>query len=88
MDMVFSKGRVRLFNAGATLLIEKTAESELFRGHLNLVPAEQHTLNLSDCLPRMLDNLYAVLTTSGSPLCSLDDGIHALELALRIRDGV
>uniref|UniRef100_UPI00102B861A DegT/DnrJ/EryC1/StrS family aminotransferase n=1 Tax=Candidatus Magnetaquicoccus inordinatus TaxID=2496818 RepID=UPI00102B861A len=25
MDMVFSKGRVRLFNAGATLLIEKTA---------------------------------------------------------------
>lgn len=86
MDIVTSLGRVRLVDSGRTLEFSMAQESRDISGYRYLGPVTTCPDALRDMTLRAVEDLAACLDVSGRlPICTGEDAIAALDVALAIR---
>jgi len=86
MDLIGSKGRVRLVDFGNTIEFYEVAESRDYTGYQTLVLKERKQDGLRDVLLHAVADLVHCLNTGSRPRCDGADGIAALEIALAVRE--
>lgn len=86
MDLIGTRGRARITDAGATFEFSQAADSTRYSGYRELTPARKEPAGLGDTLLHAVEDLVTALEEGRAPRCSGEDGVAALRIALAVRD--
>jgi len=86
MDVVGTRGRLRLLDNGQTIESYAVGDSPHYSGYRVLLLEQTTHGGMEDLLLHAVNDLVRCLTGGGEPACSGEDGLAALRLALEIRD--
>ena len=81
MDLLGSKGRLRLLDSGMRLEWSAAAPSPHFLGYVSLHPGEHTEARFGDVALTMIEDLVNALGRGVDPRCSGMDGVAALAAA-------
>jgi predicted dehydrogenase len=85
MDLLTEGGRISILNAGHVAKVYRASPSERYSGYTELT-AETHNFgDMRNLMLHAVDDLANALATGGSPLCSGEDGLAALRIAMTAR---
>lgn len=84
MDIIGTKGRVKLLNAGHKLEIFELAPSPHYSGYATLSKKYEQENDMTDTVLHAVNDLVEVLEKGGAPRCSGSDGLRALDVALTL----
>jgi predicted dehydrogenase len=88
MDIIGTKGRVRIRDSGNTIEYYNVDEDPDYSGYMALLPAETDHEGLGDVILHAVNDLVSCLENGTQPLCSGQDGIKAIEIASAIQRSV
>jgi len=80
MDIIGSRGRVRIVDSGFTIEYHQVTKSGFGAGYKKLLLHEEINGDLGEALPVAVANLVQCLREGSSPLCSARDARQALEV--------
>jgi predicted dehydrogenase len=83
IDLIGTRGRVRVIDSGQRIEVFTAATSRRFPGFRELLPAPGPTGGLSDLLMHAAGDLVESLATGRPPACTGEDAVKALTLADR-----
>ena len=86
MDLLGTRGRVRVTDSGHVFQTYGVADSPRFSGYRELRPVDGLTGGLEDVLLNAVEDLARAVDEAAEPLCSGADGVAALGVALAVRD--
>jgi len=82
MDIVWTRGRIRLIDSGHSIELYNVADSPHYSGYRSLSAAETWPGGMGEAMPKVIANCVACLDGTGVPVCSGQDGLAALEVAV------
>ncbi len=86
MDIVGTAGRVRVVDSGHTFERFEPADDPRYAGYRALRRADADNAGMRDTTLHAVRDLAGCLASGGMPRCSSDDAIHALEIALAVKE--
>lgn len=86
MDLLGTRGRVRLIDSGHIFEVFHVADSAHYSGYLTLSPVDGPPGGLDDVLLRAVEDIVRAVDEGAPPMCSAADGIAALKVAVAVRD--
>jgi predicted dehydrogenase len=86
MDLVGTRGRVRLIDSGHVFQTFEVADSPRYTGYRALIPVDGLAGGLENVLLNAVEDLAHAVDDGTHPLCSAADGVAALKVALAVRD--
>jgi predicted dehydrogenase len=84
MDLVGTRGRVRIVHSGLNIEVFHVADSDQFAGHRVMVPGESFPSG-GDWLLHAVSDLVSCLEEDRAPRCSGENALAALRIALAVR---
>jgi predicted dehydrogenase len=81
MDIIGTRGRIRIADSGHVIELYEVADSPHYTGYRSLNPVDTWDGGMDNAMPRMIADCVACLDQPGRPVCSGDDGVAALEIA-------
>jgi predicted dehydrogenase len=86
MDLIGTRGRVRILDSGYRLEVQNVVDSPRYTGYRTLVVDKQTESPMSDLVLHAVDDLARCLNEGGRPRCSGEDGVAALAIALAVSE--
>ena len=86
MDLIGTRGRVRLVESGNQFEIYELTESRQYKGEMTLIKTKTVTGGLQKALLHALENLIDCLESGQQPRCSGSDAIASLKIATAIQE--
>lgn len=86
MDLVGTRGRVKLTDSGHVFQTYEVADSPRYSGYRALVLVDGLVGGLENVLLHAVEDLARCVDEGTQPLCSAADGIAALKVAVAVRD--
>ena len=86
MELLGSRGRVRLLDAGSVLEFYDVAEDRPFAGYRSLALTKRVDGGMGDLLRHAVEDLVHCLKMGGTPRCGGTDGVATLRIALAARE--
>lgn len=86
MDIIGSAGRVRVVDFGHTFERFETAEDPRYAGYRSLRRVDSDDAGMRDTTLHAVRDLAACVSGGGTPRCSIDDAIRALEIAIAVKE--
>ncbi len=83
MDLIGTRGRVRIISSGNEIEVYRVADSPYYSGYKSLAPDARHRMEggLGDVSLRAVEDIVRCLRYRGQPRCSGADAVAALEIA-------
>lgn len=88
MDIVGTKGRVRIIEPAGRFAISRVIESETFPGYRVFGAEEVLPAHNSDTVLHAVEDLVRCVKEGGTPRCSGEDGVAAVRVGHAIRESV
>ena len=88
MDILGTKGRVRVVEPAGYFATFRLAESQTFPGYHVFEPGEVLPARNSDMVLHAVDDLVRCVLQGGVPRCSAEDGLAVVTLASAISESV
>lgn len=85
MEIIGSKGRVRLLDSGFNFEWQQVTDSQYFSGYTTLAPGISESADMQDLTLNALTDLLASVQESREPLCSGEDALAAQALVKQAR---
>lgn len=86
MDLVGTRGRARLVDAGHAIELYGVGESAHYTGYRSLTQTGGISGGMGDVLLHAVEDVVHCLDERARPRCSGEDGVAALEIALAVRE--
>jgi predicted dehydrogenase len=86
IDLLGTRGRLRITDLGETFEVFEVTDSPRFSGYRELTPRESYRDGLRDVLRHAVDDLVRCLDEGRTPRCSGADGLAALRIAEAVRE--
>jgi predicted dehydrogenase len=86
MDVLGSRGRVRVANSGSMVELHEVADGVPYAGYRSLVLTRREEGAFKDVLLHSVEDLVECIKTGAMPRCSGADGVAALRIALAARE--
>jgi predicted dehydrogenase len=86
MDIIGTKGRIRIIDSGHTIEKYHVENDPNYSGYRALAPWSRDNGGLTDPLLHAVEDIVTCLDEGGVPMCSGRDGLEALRIGLSIRD--
>lgn len=86
IDFMFEKGRVKLINGGFVIEEYKVMEDKIYSGYKELVKYKETKSSLDKSFYYSAINIYQHLKNGDKLICSLEDGLKALEMSCKLLD--
>lgn len=85
IELFFEKARIRILDGGTKIEIYYVRESNSYSGYNNYVLQQERDVDYSNALVGLVNNVQGYLEQKEYLRCTLEDGIRALDICLRIR---
>jgi predicted dehydrogenase len=86
MDVLGSRGRVRVVNSGSMIEFYEVADGVPYAGYRSLVLTRREEGAFKDVLLYAVEDLVDCVKTGAAPRCSGPDGVAAMRIALAARE--
>ncbi len=86
MDIIGSEGRARIVDSGHTIERFETAEDPRYAGYRALRRVDADYPGMRDTTLHAVRDLAACVAGGGTPRCSIDDALRALEIAIAVKE--
>jgi predicted dehydrogenase len=87
LDIVGTKGRVKLIDKGLKMEVYEVGKDEIFQGYKNLFLKESFTDLCLDSFKNMIEEMLELFHSGeGSPRCTLEDGVVLLKTTSSLLD--
>jgi predicted dehydrogenase len=85
MDLLADRGRATIRNSGHAIDLYRSKPSELYSGYLELAPDAREFGDMRHTMLHAVDDLAGALASRRPPLCTAEDGLAALRIAMAAR---
>jgi predicted dehydrogenase len=86
MDLIGTRGRVRVIESGHTFEVYHVADSPHYTGYRTLALKDRLEDGLHNVLLHAVGDVVRCLKEGGQPRCTGSDGVAALQIALAVRE--
>jgi len=86
MDLIGTRGRVRILESGHQVELHHVVDSPHYSDYLTLALQSRVEAGLKDVLLHAVEDMVRCLNEGGQPRCSGEDGLAALRIALAVRE--
>jgi len=87
MDLLFEQGRIQVSDLGRRITVYGTEISTHFKGHTLLKAQETYDTESNIYMTKLYQHAAEILRKGVKPICSLEDGVLALNQGLVLKNG-
>ncbi len=85
MDLMAERGRITIRESGHSVTLYRAQASRRYSGYTELVPDSHEFGDMRNTMLHAVDDLADALSTERQPLCTGEDGLAALRIAMAAR---